>query len=618
MKYGPRSRRGNAGRIAVVHRFAVTAASASTRAGTECGVRRAQKTGHNTRFLQCGQRVACIAATFAAPDLNLLRTLSTVSGMTLLSRITGLLRETIKATAFGAGIQMDAFEAAFRLPNLLRRLFAEGAFSQAFVPILAEYRRRRGLDATRQLVGNVGTLLAVVLLALSVLGSLAAPWLVYLLAGGFARTPGKVELTAEMIRIVFPYILFVSLVSLAGGVLNVFRRFAIPAFTPVLLNVSIIGAAIFLARLVDPPIVALAWGVAIGGLAQLLLQIRPLLAIGMLPRPAFGWRDEGVRRVLAAMGPAVIGVSAAQISALINTQLAALLGDGRISWITYADRLMEFPSALLGVALGTILLPSLAQHYSDADHEQYSALLDWGLRLAMLLAAPAAVALAILALPLVSTLYQYGRFTVDDVLQTRLQHRTAGTDSREDPRPRVLRAAGDGHAGEDRVRDGSDHADARRAVRVAAWARAGGPDARNQRRSDVQCDAFAVAVAAQRLLPPATRLVALPRENRRRRCAPRRRDRARDGTRHHVALGGCHLQGRAARARRCGGRPRVFRRALRAGIQARRLQPARGRGAGRPHAAGRRRLIPVSSDLRSCGTGTSASCNRRTGRARAR
>jgi len=268
--------------------------------------------------------------------------------MTLLSRITGLLRETLKATLFGAGLQMDAFEAAFRLPNLLRRLFAEGAFSQAFVPILAEYRRKRGIEATRALVGNVGTLLAVVLIGLSIAGSLAAPWLVYVLASGFARTPGKVELTAQMIRICFPYILFVSLVSLAGGVLNVFRRFAIPAFAPVLLNLSIIGAAILLAPFVEPPIVALAIGVAIGGLAQLMLQIRPLLAIGMLPKPSFDWRDPGVRRILRAMGPAVIGVSAAQISALINTQLAASLGNGRISWITYADRLMEFPTALLG------------------------------------------------------------------------------------------------------------------------------------------------------------------------------------------------------------------------------------------------------------------------------
>ena len=354
-----------------------------------------------------------------ADPVNLLRALSTVSGMTLLSRITGLARESLKAVAFGAGLQMDAFEAAFRLPNILRRLFAEGAFSQAFVPIFAEYRRQRGLDATQALVGRVGTLLAIVLLALSVLGVLAAPWLVYVLAGGFAKTPGKVELTATMIRIVFPYIFFVSLVSLAGGVLNVYRKFAIPAFTPVLLNLSIIGAAIFLAPYCDPPIIALAWGVTIGGVLQLALQVRPLAKVAMLSAPRFDWRDEGVRRVLAAMGPAVLGVSAAQISALINTQLASALGDGRISWITYADRLMEFPSALLGVALGTVLLPSLAKHHADENADQYSSLLDWGLRLALMLALPAAVALGVLAIPLISTLYQYGRFTVNDVMQTR-------------------------------------------------------------------------------------------------------------------------------------------------------------------------------------------------------
>jgi putative peptidoglycan lipid II flippase len=339
--------------------------------------------------------------------------------MTLLSRITGLVRESLKAAVFGAGLSMDAFEAAFRLPNILRRMFAEGAFSQAFVPVLSEYHRQRGLDATRDLVGRIGTLLAVVLLGVTALGVMAAPWLVYLLASGFAQAPGKVELTADMIRIVFPYIFFVSLVSLAGGVLNVYRRFAIPAFTPVLLNLSIIGAAIFLSRYFDPPIVALAWGVLIGGVAQLAFQIAPLARIGMLPRLNFDWRDEGVRRVLLLMGPAVIGVSAAQISALINTQLAALLGNGRISWITYADRLMEFPSALLGVALGTVLLPSLAKHYSDDNHAEYSALMDWGLRLAFLLALPAAAALWLLSLPLISTLYQYGKFNVNDVWQTR-------------------------------------------------------------------------------------------------------------------------------------------------------------------------------------------------------
>jgi putative peptidoglycan lipid II flippase len=339
--------------------------------------------------------------------------------MTLLSRITGLARESIKATAFGAGPAMDAFEAAFRLPNLLRRLFAEGAFSQAFVPIVAEYHRQRGADETRALVGKVGTLLALILLVVSTLGILAAPWLVYLLAGGFANTPGKVELTAQMIRIMFPYILFISLTSLGSGVLNVYHRFAVPAFTPVLLNLSVIGAAVFAAPYFDPPVVALAWGVAIGGVAQLVFQLRPLARIAMLSRPRLDWRDPGVRRVLRAMGPAVIGVSAAQISALINTQLAAWLGDGRISWITYADRLMEFPSALLGVALGTVLLPTLAKHHSDANPAEYSSLLDWGLRLALLLALPAAVALWLLALPMVSTLYQYGKFSINDALQTR-------------------------------------------------------------------------------------------------------------------------------------------------------------------------------------------------------
>ena len=351
--------------------------------------------------------------------MNLLRTLSAVSALTLLSRITGLMRESIKAVGFGAGLQMDAFEAAFRLPNILRRMFAEGAFSQAFVPILAEYKRSRGEDATRDLVGKVGAMLAVTLIVVSVFGVVAAPWLVYVLAGSFVRTPGKVELTTMLIRVMFPYVLFVSLVSLAGGVMNVYRRFAIPAFTPVLLNLAIIAAAVFLAPHVDPPILALAIGVAVGGVAQLVFQLRPLAKLGMLPKFRVDWRDEGVRRVLRAMGPAVLGVSAAQIATLINTQLAAYLGDGRISWITYADRLMEFPSALLGVALATILLPNLAKHHHDANDAQYRELLDWGLRLTFLLALPAALALALLAVPLIATLYEYGRFTAVDVWQTR-------------------------------------------------------------------------------------------------------------------------------------------------------------------------------------------------------
>jgi putative peptidoglycan lipid II flippase len=287
------------------------------------------------------------------------------------------------------------------------------------VPILAHYKRSRGEAATRDLVGRVGSLLAVTLLVISVFGIVAAPWLVYALAGSFVRTPGKVELTTMLIRIMFPYVLFVSLVSLAGGVMNVYRQFAIPAFTPVLLNLSIIAAAVFVAPHIDPPILALAIGVFVGGVAQLVFQLRPLAKLGMLPSFRLDWRDEGVRRILRAMGPAVLGVSASQISTLINTQLAAYLGDGRISWITYADRLMEFPSALLGVALATILLPSLSKHPHDANDAQYRELLDWGLRLTFLLALPAALALALLAVPLISTLYQYGRFTAVDVWQTR-------------------------------------------------------------------------------------------------------------------------------------------------------------------------------------------------------
>ena len=352
--------------------------------------------------------------------MNLLRAVFTVSGMTLASRVTGLVRESLKAAVFGAGPAMDAFEAAFRLPNLLRRLFAEGAFSQAFVPILAEYRRTRGHDETHDLVSRVASLLAIALVVVTIAGVLASPWLVYLLAGAFARDPAKEALTADLIRVVFPYILFISLTSLAGGVLNVHRKFAIPAFTPVLLNVAMIAAAIWLAPHMNPPVMALAWGVFFGGILQLAFQVPALMRIGMLPRLRFDWRDDGVRRVLRNMAPAILGVSAAQVSILINTQLAAWLGDGRIAWISYADRLMEFPSALLGVAVGTVLLPTLARHGGEGDETQYSELLDWGLRLTLLLALPAAIALWLLALPLVTTLYQYGRFSANDALMTRV------------------------------------------------------------------------------------------------------------------------------------------------------------------------------------------------------
>lgn len=351
--------------------------------------------------------------------MNLLHALAKVSSMTLLSRILGFVRDAIIARSFGAGIYTDAFFVAFRIPNLLRRLFAEGAFAQAFVPILAEYKNRRGHDDTRLLVDHVATLLFIALIIVTAIGVIAAPAVVYISAPGFIDMPDKFAVTVQMLRIIFPYILLISLVSLAGGILNTYSRFAVPAFTPVLLNVAMIGATLWLAPRLDTPAMALAWGVALGGILQLALQLPFLHKLGLLPRFRFNWHDEGVWRILKLMGPAVFGVSIAQISLLINTIFASFLGTGSVSWLYYADRLMEFPTGLLGVALGTILLPSLSKHYADNDPTQYSQLLDWGLRLTLMLALPAAVALAVLALPLISTLFLYGHFSVHDVWMTR-------------------------------------------------------------------------------------------------------------------------------------------------------------------------------------------------------
>ena len=351
--------------------------------------------------------------------MNLLKTLATVSSMTMLSRILGFVRDFVVARTFGAGMLTDAFFVAFKLPNLLRRLFAEGAFSQAFVPVLGEYRNRRGNEATRQLVDRVASLLFLIVLLVTLLGMAGAPLLVYLSAPGFTGNPEKFALTVDLTRITFPYILFMSLVALAGGILNTWSRFAIPAFTPVLLNVSFILMAVFATPHFVPPVMALAWAVFIGGALQLALQIPYLKRIGMLPRFALSLRDEGVRRIFRLMAPAILGVSVAQVSLLLNNIFASFLATGSVSWLYYADRLMEFPAGLLGAALGTILLPSLARCHAAGQTDEYSRLLDWGLRLAFLLAAPAALALAILAVPLISSLFHYGAFTSNDVLQTR-------------------------------------------------------------------------------------------------------------------------------------------------------------------------------------------------------
>ncbi len=351
--------------------------------------------------------------------MNLLNALAKVGSMTFISRILGFVRDTLIARIFGAGMLTDAFFVAFKIPNLLRRISAEGAFSQAFVPILAEYKNQRTHDETHALINHVATLLGLFLVAITIIGMLAAPWVVQISAPGFAVDKAKFDLTVDLLRITFPYIFFISLVSLAGGVLNTYGNFSVPAFTPVWLNVSFIAAALLAAPYFDHSIKVLAWAVFVGGVLQLLYQIPYLLKIGLIPRYSLNMQDEGVWRILKLMGPAVFGVSIAQISLLINTIFASFLATGSVSWLYYADRLMEFPTGVMGVALGTILLPSLSKSFADKADGEYSKLLDWGLRLTLILALPAAVALAVLAVPLVTGLFYYGKFSPHDVEMTR-------------------------------------------------------------------------------------------------------------------------------------------------------------------------------------------------------
>jgi putative peptidoglycan lipid II flippase len=338
--------------------------------------------------------------------------------MTMLSRITGLLRESLFARAFGASAYTDAFIIAFRLPNLLRRLFAEGAFSQAFVPILSEYKTQHGQEATKTLVDHVATVLLWSTLLTSVAGMIGAPLLIMAVGGGLDKNPKAYDSAILMTRLMFPYIACMSFVALAGGVLNTWRQFKIPAVTPVLLNISFILASLLLVDSLG--IYAMAAAVCVGGLLQVAIQVPAMARIGMLPRiglnPLAALRDPGVMRMLKKMGPAVFAVSAAQISLLINTSIASELATGSVSALTYADRLMEFPTAMLGVALGTILLPSLSKANADGDTVEYSSLLDWGLRLTFLLALPAAVGMATLAGPMIATLFHYGKFSAQSIV----------------------------------------------------------------------------------------------------------------------------------------------------------------------------------------------------------
>ncbi|QLG89707.1 murein biosynthesis integral membrane protein MurJ [Chitinibacter bivalviorum] len=350
--------------------------------------------------------------------MNLLKAVAAVSSMTLVSRVLGFARDAIMARMFGAGIATDAFNVAFRLPNLLRRIFAEGAFSQAFVPILAEYKNKQGDEAAREFIADVSGMLTLILAIVTAIGMIAAPFIIMATAPGFTNRPDKFALTVDLLRITFPYILLISLSSLAGAVLNTWNKFSIPAFVPTLLNVSFIIFAVFLAPYFDPPIKAMAWATVVGGIAQLAYQLPYLRKINMLTRPKLNFHDAGVWRVMRQMGPAILGVSVSQISLIINTVFASFLISGSVSWMYYADRLMEFPTGLLGVALGTILLPSLSKTYASNDTAEYSRILDWGLRLALLLAIPSAVALAITSEALTVAMFQYGKFTAHDAAMT--------------------------------------------------------------------------------------------------------------------------------------------------------------------------------------------------------
>ncbi len=346
-----------------------------------------------------------------------MRSAAVVSGMTLISRLFGFLRDVILATSFGVSAATDAFYVALRIPNLMRRLFAEGSFSLAFVPVFSEYRKQRSEQELKSLLDHVaGMLLSVLIIVVSV-GVLFAPGLVSLFGPGFTD-PAQHALATDMLRITFPYALFISLTALAGGVLNSFGRFAIPAVTPVLLNIALISAALFLAPRMDVPIVALAWGVLAAGVIQLLFQIPSLMRLGLLPRPRWSLSHAGVRRIGRLMIPTLFGSSVAQINLLIDTMIASLLVTGSITWLFYSDRLLEFPLGVFGIALSTVILPSLSRSHASDDHHAFGATLSWGVRAGLLIAIPAAVGLGVLAAPITATLFSYGSFTANDVHMT--------------------------------------------------------------------------------------------------------------------------------------------------------------------------------------------------------
>lgn len=352
---------------------------------------------------------------------GLIKSTAIVSSMTLLSRILGLIRDLVLGWVYGASWVLDAFFVAFKIPNMLRRFFGEGAFSLAFVPVLSEYKEQRRPAEVAGLVSRVAGTLAPILLLISILGSLAAPLLVMLIAPGFLeKSQQQFDLTAAMLSITFPYILFISLVAFAGSILNTYGRFAAPAFAPVLLNILLISAATLAGPWFEQPIMAMAWAVFIAGMVQLLFVLPGVFRLRLVRRPVWGGRDPGVRRILKLMGPAILGSSVAQINMLFDTLMASFLAVGSVSWLYFADRMVEFPLGVFGIALSTVILPSLSRQHAKQDREQFCLLLDRALRWVFLLGVPAALGLMWLAEPIILTLFQHGAFSPHSAHMTAL------------------------------------------------------------------------------------------------------------------------------------------------------------------------------------------------------
>jgi putative peptidoglycan lipid II flippase len=354
-----------------------------------------------------------------APRVGLMRSSLIVGAATMTSRVLGLVRDVVLAALLGAAANADAFFVAFKIPNFLRRLFAEGAFAQAFVPVLADTREQGGMAAVRELTDRIAGALGGVLLLLTAITIVASPLVATVFAPGFTRDPAKLALTADLIKLTFPYLLLISLTGFAGAILNSYGRFAVPAFTPVLLNLSLIGFALVLAPTMAEPTVALALGVLCAGLLQLLFQVPALTTIQMLPRPRWDWSHPGVRRVMTLMVPALFGVSVSQINLLLDTVLASLLPDGSVSWLYYSDRLTELPLGVFAIAIATVILPTLSALKAREDEQSFRETLSWAVRSVLLIAMPATLALCILAGPILVTLFHYGAFTAADVVMAR-------------------------------------------------------------------------------------------------------------------------------------------------------------------------------------------------------